>query len=323
MKVLVILLAALADRAISQTSYQIFTTGSAHDVQTKPSFGMALMGGGTDQAEAFRWFLDKAAGGDVVVLRASGTDAYNPYMMKQSHLNSVTTIVFQDRSAASDPAVLEKIRNAEAIFFAGGDQWNYVRMWRDTPLSAVIQKRVEQHVPIGGTSAGLAILGAYYFSAMNDTVQSAAALADPFDPKVTIGRDFLALPFLKNVITDSHFVRRDRLGRTIVFLARLMQDGGMAKARAIAVDEKNAVMVEADGSARLTGDGAAYFFETTRPPEVVRTKTPLTLRNVRVYRISKDGTFDLGQWTGTGGTAYTISAIEGVLSSSGNNGAIY
>src|SRR5580765_6027853 len=169
MKALLILLFVLASLAISQTSYQSITAGSAHDVQTKPSFGLALMGGGTDQAEAFRWFLGKAAGGDVVVLRASGTDAYNPYMMKLAQLNSVTTIVIKDRSAASDPEVLEKVRNAEAIFFAGGDQWNYVRMWRDTPLSAVIQKRVAEHVAIGGTSAGLAILGQYYFSAMNDT----------------------------------------------------------------------------------------------------------------------------------------------------------
>jgi cyanophycinase len=323
MKALLILLFVLASLAISQTSYQSITAGSAHDVQTKPSFGLALMGGGTDQAEAFRWFLDKAASGDVVVLRASGTDAYNPFMMKLAKLNSVTTIVIKDRSAASDPAVLEKVRNAEAIFFAGGDQWNYVRMWRDTPLSAAIQNRVDEHVPIGGTSAGLAILGQYYFPAMNDTVQSPAALADPFDAKVTLGHDFLALPFLKGVITDSHFVRRDRLGRTIAFLARMMQDDGLAKVRAIAVDEKNAVMVEADGSASLTGDGAAYFFEASRKPEVVRPKTPLTLRDVQVYRIGKNGKFDLGAWKGTGGTAYAISAVDGVLSATQPGGAIY
>src|SRR5690349_4603674 len=169
MKVLVALFAVLAGRVTAQEPYQLFTAGNAQDLQTRPSFGIALMGGGADQADAFRWFLGKAGGGDVVVLRASGTGAYNPYMMGLAKLNSVTTIVMKDRAAASDPVVLEKVRNAEAIFFAGGDQWNYVRMWRDTPLSAAIQKRVEEHVPIGGTSAGLAILGQYYFSARNDT----------------------------------------------------------------------------------------------------------------------------------------------------------
>ncbi len=309
--------------AFAQENYQILRTGNARDLQTQPAAGMALMGGGTDQADAFRWFLTKAAGGDVVVLRASGTDAYNPYMMGLAPLNSVTTIVIKDRAAASDPAVLDKVRHAEAIFFAGGDQWNYVRMWRDTPLSAAIQERVREHVPIGGTSAGLAILGQYYFSAMNDTVQSPAALVDPFDAKITVGHDFLTLPFLTGVITDSHFVRRDRLGRTIAFLARMINDGGPATARAIAVDEKNAVLVEANGSASLIGDGAAYFFETSRAPEVVRPGTPLTLRGVNVYRIRKDGKFDLGTWKGSGGTAYTISVVDGVLSSSQPGGAKY
>jgi cyanophycinase len=309
--------------ATAQNGYQIFVEGNAHDVQAKTTFGIALMGGGTDQAEAFRWFLAKAGGGDVVVLRASGTDAYNPYMAGLAQVNSVTTIVIKDRSAALDAVVVEKVRNAEALFFAGGDQWNYVKMWRDTPLAEAIQGLVKRNVPIGGTSAGLAILGQYYFSAMNDTVQSPAALADPFDDKVTVGRDFLALPFLKGVITDSHFVKRDRLGRTMAFLARIVQDGWSAKARAIAVDEKNAVLVEADGSASLVGDGAAYFFETSRAPEVVRAKAPLTLRDVQVYRIRKDGKFDLGAWTGTGGTGYAISAVDGVLRSTQAGGGIY
>lgn len=311
-----LLLWLAAGTAAAQDGYQVLTRGSADDVQTKTTFGLALMGGGTDQADAFRWFAGKAGGGDLVVLRASGTDAYNPYIAGLAKLNSVTTIIIKDRSAASNPAVLERVRNAEALFFAGGDQWNYVRMWRGTPLAEAIQGLVKRNVPIGGTSAGLAVLGQYYFSAEHDTVQSPAALADPFDEKVTVARDFLTLPFMNGVITDSHFVRRDRLGRTIAFLARIVQDGWSPKARAIAIDEKNAVLVEADGTATLVGEGAAYFFETTRAPEVARPKTPLTLRDVQVYRIRKDGRFDLRTWKGSGGTAYAISALNGVLSSS-------
>jgi cyanophycinase-like exopeptidase len=158
---------------------------------------------------------------------------------------------------------------------------------------------------------------------MNDTVQSPAALADPFDAKVTVDRDFLTLPFMNGVITDSHFVRRDRLGRTLAFLARIVQDGWSPKSRAIAIDEKNAVLVEADGSATLVGDGAAYFFETTRAPAAARPRTPLTLGDVQVYRIRKDGKFDLSTWKGAGGAAYSISAVNGVLSSTQTGGGIY
>jgi len=314
------LFAALAASAAAQNAYQIFATGSPVDVQTRTTFGLALMGGGTDQDAAFRWMIDKSGGGDFVILRASGGDAYNPYLNKLGKLNSCTTILIKDRSAASDPAVVDKVRRAEAIFFAGGDQGNYVRLWRDTPLSAAIQDAVRRNIPIGGTSAGLAILGQFYFSALNDSIQSAAALADPYDPKVTIGRDFLDLPFLRGIITDTHFVKRDRLGRTIAFLARILQDDWAPKARAIAVDEKNAVLVESDGKAWLTGEGAAYFFEAARKPETVK---PLTFGPVQVYRITKDGKFDLSTWKGAAGTSYSISAAKGALTSTQPNASIY
>jgi cyanophycinase len=315
-----LLLAAIALSAAAQNTYQIWTTGSAEDIQTKTAFGIALMGGGTDQDDAFRWMIEKSGGGDFLILRASGTDAYNPYLNKLGKLNSVTTILIRDRAAASDPAVVERVRHAEAIFFAGGDQSNYVRMWRDTPLSAAIQDAVRRKVPIGGTSAGLAILGQFYFSALNDSIQSPTALADPYDSKVTIGRDFLDLPFLRGVITDSHFVKRDRLGRTVAFLARIVEDGWAAKARAIAVDEKNVVLMEADGSASLVGEGAAYFFETTRKPEAMK---PLTLRGVGVYRMTKVGRFDVAAWKGVGGTGYEISTAGGSLTSTQPGGSIY
>jgi len=314
------LLLALSASAAAQNAYQIWSIGNPQDVQTKTSFGLALMGGGTDQDAAFRWMIEKSGGGDFVILRASGSDAYNPYLNKLGKLNSCTTILIRDRSAAPDPVVVEKVQHAEALFFAGGDQGNYVRMWRDTPLSEAIQSLVRRNVPIGGTSAGLAILGQFYFSALNDSIQSPAALADLADPKITIGRDFLDLPFLKGVITDTHFLKRDRLGRTIAFLGRIVQDGWAPKARAIAVDEKNAVLVESDGKAWLTGEGAAYFFETTRKPEGTK---PLTFRDVQVYRITKDGKFDLSAWKGSGGTAYTISAVNGRLTSTQAGGSVY
>jgi cyanophycinase len=315
-----LLVAALAVSAAAQNTYQIWTTGSPDDVQTKTTFGIALMGGGTDQDDAFRWMIEKSGGGDFVILRASGTDAYSPYLNKLGKLNSVTTILIRDRAAASEPAVVERVRRAEAIFFAGGDQANYVRMWRDTPLSTAMQDAVRRKVPIGGTSAGLAILGQFYFSALNDSIQSPAALADPYDPKVTIGRDFLDLPFLRGVITDSHFVKRDRLGRTVAFLVRIVEDGWAAKARGIAVDEKNVVLMEADGSASLVGEGAAYFFETTRKPEAMK---PLTLGGVGVYRMTKGGRFDMAAWKGIGGTGYEISAAGGRLTSTQPGGSIY
>src|SRR5205807_6181657 len=108
-------------------------------------------------------------------------------------------------ASASDPSAVEKIRNAEALFIAGGDQWNYVRLWRGSPVGAAIQSLIDKGVPVGGTSAGLAVLGEYVFTAEKDTVTTRQALADPFDEHVTGGQDLLRISALRNTITDSHF----------------------------------------------------------------------------------------------------------------------
>jgi long-subunit fatty acid transport protein len=64
-----------------------------------------------------------------------------------------------------------------------------------------------------------------------------------------------------------------------------------------------------------------YFLRTPGPPEVCAPATPLTFRNVSVYRIGPGGKFDLDTWRGAGGIAYALSAEGGVLTSS--RGEIY
>ena len=118
-----------------------------------------MMGGGKDLDEAFRWLCSKANGGDFLVLRALGDDAYNSYVNGLCKLNSVATLVIPDLAAAQDPAVADIIRHAEAVFIAGGNQARYVEFWKGTPVEDAINANIASGKPIGGTSAGLAVLG--------------------------------------------------------------------------------------------------------------------------------------------------------------------
>lgn len=108
-----------------RSDYTVWCTGNCeHDVSTDSSPGSVLMGGGTDTNEAFAWQISNANGGDFVVMRASGDEAYNDYIFEMSvainsRLNSVRTILFKSASASVESEVLEIIKNAEAIFFAG------------------------------------------------------------------------------------------------------------------------------------------------------------------------------------------------------------
>jgi hypothetical protein len=72
-------------------SYKYFRLGNPSDVETKARFGIAMMGGGSDLDEAFRWLCNKGNGGDFLVLRASGDDDYNSYINGLCKTNSVAT----------------------------------------------------------------------------------------------------------------------------------------------------------------------------------------------------------------------------------------
>jgi cyanophycinase len=308
--------------------YQYFRTGNADDVQTKTRPGFALMGGGDDLDEAFKWMCDRAGGGDFVVLRASGDDDYNPYLQGLCKLNSVGTLILQSRKAAEDPFVANAIRHAEAVFIAGGDQANYINWWMHTPVQDAINDAIARGVPIGGTSAGLAVQGEFVYSAQGDApddkdLDSAQTLANPFHPRVTIVHAFLKNPLLTKVITDTHFAARDRMGRTLVFMARILQDGKAKDIRDIAVDERTSVLLDPDGHATVVGAGHAYFLRSSQAPKVCKPATPLTFLGVEAHSLAAGQHFDVANWSTTDGTEYRLNVEAGTIKSTLPDNAIY
>lgn len=282
-----------------------YRIGSASDIKANPRAGYALMGGGTDQDEAFYWLCERAGGGDLIVLRASGDDSYNAYINGLCKLNSVTTVVIPDHQSALEPKVAETIRDASTIFIAGGDQSKYSRFWRGTPVEAELRDAVKRGIPIGGTSAGLAVLGQYIYSAERDRPDDAdltsdAALADPFYRQVVIAPDLLGIPILKGIITDSHFDTRQRQGRLLVFMARILQSGQAERIRGIGVDEKTALLVEPDGKARVAGRNDVEFFEAAGKPLACKAGEPLQMEGITSWDIPNGETFDLKTWRGFG-----------------------
>ena len=326
---LVLLTLWLAASLAHAASYRYFRIGNKDDIQTKPRAGIAMMGGGTDLDEAFRWLCQKGNGGDFLILRATGDDDYNPYVNGLCKANSVATLILPNREAAQDPAVAEIILRAEVIFIAGGDQANYLRDWKDTPVQNAINANIAAGKPIGGTSAGLAVLGEFVYGALGDTpdgpdLASTDVLPNPYYERVTLVRGFLRVPHLENLLTDSHFAKRDRMGRTLGFLARIMQDGWSKSPREVAIDEKSAVLVEADGTGTVVGNGkGAYFLRPTLAPDICKIGQPLTFRKISVYRVPAGGHFDLGSWTGDGGTVYFLSVEKGNIDSTQPDHAIY
>jgi cyanophycinase len=325
----VILLAfcSLAVEAQSAKPYTYVRVGSAADVVARTQAAFALIGGGTNLDEAFRWMCAHSGGGDFLILRSQGTDVYNAYVQGLCHVNSVATLIVPSREAASDARVAQIIGKAEAIFFAGGDQSEYINFWKGTPVEEAVNAAIRRGVPVGGTSAGMAVQGEYIYSAQNDVpngpdLSSKVALADPFQRQVVVVHGFLKNPLLADTITDTHLVRRDRMGRLLVMMARVLDEGHVKELKGIGIDQQAAVLLEGNGKAKVVGVGAAYFLRATNKPVRLKEGEPLDFGPVAAVKVMPGGSFDVAAWKGeTQPYAYTVKA--GVVHSSREAAAIY
>ena len=317
-------------------AFVLYNTGAEENGDFQASGGVCLMGGASESDEAMVWFLERAGGGDVVVLRTSGSDGYNDYMFNDLGVNihRVTTVVCQSVSASYNEDVLTLVEGAEAIWFAGGDQSTYHNYWQGTPLNEAINDALTQrNVVVGGTSAGMAILGGLRFTAQNGTVNSGEALDNPYNPDMTLDNSpFLDVPLLANTFTDTHFDSPDRRGRLFTFLARAAQDWGIS-ATAIACDEYTAVCIGETGLARVFGGAPQYndnaYILTVNceldvaAPEVCNSGQPLTWDQgqaaVNVWRaqgtVSGTPSYNLvGYPTSDGGFWERWWAVDGTFS---------
>lgn len=330
--------------------------GFATTVSQPPDPSYVLMGGGPDVDEAFRWMIQRAGitpktGGRLVVIRATGDGAYNPYVFYSNKkksiasgdivdgwvggaslgLTSVETLVIPSIAAADDPAVNAIVAKAHAVWIAGGDQADYIKYWKGRELEKTLNALMQKNVPLGGTSAGLAVLGGFDFSALNGTVTSAQALADPYNPFMTFDPSplstvggFIAPPALANTVLDSHFDARDRMGRLISFVSRLVgtyaaagtqQFGctggvlGNSAAKGIGIGVETALLVQRNPDSTYTGqrvtnvstttESAVYFVKLTQGPTLCASGKPLDVptSSIEVRKLAAPGTVNLMDWS--------------------------
>lgn len=314
-----------------------YFTGDTADVITAHKPGLVLVGGGPDNDNAMKWMLQQANGGDVVVIRASGGDGYNAYFYSALGIpvNSVETLVFQNASASYHPYVLRRLSEAEVVFLAGGDQYNYYQLWRNTPVEDTLRYAITQRrITLGGTSAGMMVLGQVYYAPSSLGIQSQEALSNPYHPLMNVlgNGDFFNHPWLSNTICDTHFDERDRAGRLTAFMARMEKDFGL-NARGIACNEGTAVCIDSTGVARVFGSyppapDYAYFVQSfcdlpASLPENCQAGQPLEWykngKALLVYRVvgkpNGGNTFNLNTWdSGTGGQWFWWFVQNGTLS---------
>jgi beta-aspartyl-peptidase (threonine type) len=211
---------------------------------------------------------------------------------------------------ANDPRVIAALAKADGVFIAGGDQSNYVHYWKGTPIAAALDRLAATGHPIGGTSAGLAILGGHGYGSMDGgSITSDEALGDPLGSAVTMVGDFLRLPRMAHIVTDTHFTIRNRLGRLIAFVAQVRAKND-PRAVGLGVDQGAALCVDGDGIGRLMTPpgGYAWLVQPDGAPQTATPGKPLDYRAVRITGVGPNGAIDLNT------LAVTKPAFSGVAS---------
>ena len=310
-----------ATRPTKPGNLQNWLIGNAADSGKTPVNGPALMlmGGGSDVDASFsQRAFPVANGGDVVILRTSGSNGYNDYLYNlvtgAFKPDSVETLLLDTRDKANTDYADWVIRNAELIFIAGGDQSAYINAWKDTRSEDAIRAAYNRGAVIGGTSAGLAVQGEFIYDPDGVAAATGAeAIANPYRSSMLFSSGFLDLPLMNDIVTDSHFAQRDRMGRLFAFMARLRQDNSTARILGIGVGENTALFMDRNGRGIVDGSGATYVVEER--PDTQRTQvisgSPLVYRNLQRTKLTAGQFFDF--------VTYTHDGTSIVLSVDGRN----
>ena len=124
--------------------------GTSESTSINPKSGVLLIGGAegdkSGEDAATRWFLDRAKGGKYLVLRTGEIGRQADWICRnyRNFIHSAAELSVNSREAANNSEVIEYIREADALFIAGGDQNDYQEYWEGTDIEDTINYLVNE-----------------------------------------------------------------------------------------------------------------------------------------------------------------------------------
>lgn len=152
----------------------------------------------------------------------------------------------RDRSDAQDSEMEDRLLKADAVMFTGGNQLRLSSIFGGTQFHKILLKRYqEEPFMIAGTSAGAMCMS----NTMIYGGESSEALMKG-EVKITTG-----LAFLKDVIIDTHFVKRGRFGRLAQAVA------GNPGCIGLGLGEDTGVLITHGNHIETIGNGLVLIFD--------------------------------------------------------------
>lgn len=201
---------------------------------------------------------------------------------KNLHVTNTAVLDIKSREEANDPKNIERLKNADVVMFTGGDQLRLTSIFGGTAFHLMLLDRYEnEHFVISGTSAGAAA------SSNNMIYQGSSSEALlKGEVKITGG-----LGFINNVIIDTHFVQRGRIGRLMYACASNPINLG------IGLGEDTGLLITEGKNMEAIGSGLVILVDATNMRHTnltdVEMGEPVSIDNLTVHVISYGDNFDL------------------------------
>jgi cyanophycinase len=256
---------------------------------------ICAIGGGSENYsdwsdDPYRWIVEKSDSGKIIILSYSDASNWLPNYFMWLGADTAYNKTISSTTIANLQSTYDELITAKAIFLRGGDQWQYIRLWKGTKTEDAIKYVFQNGGVIAGTSAGAMVLGEFDFSAQNGSIYPDEALQNPFYSKMKFENNFLNL--MPSVLFDTHMMERGRHGRLIAMIYNIFYSYGR-NIIGVGIDDRTAFCIYPDKSAVVKGSGSVavfYFDNKTRCSEYINGK--YTIENLRGHLLTKDWKFD-------------------------------
>ncbi|MCB9205844.1 MAG: Type 1 glutamine amidotransferase-like domain-containing protein [Ignavibacteriales bacterium] len=255
----------------------------------------AIGGGSEDYNDwsdrPYSWIVEKSNFGRIVILSYSSATNWLPNYFISLGADTSYNIIISSRNQANTQEIYDEITSADGIFIKGGDQWQYIRLWKNTLTDSSIVEVYKKGGVISGTSAGAAILGSIDFSAKYGTVYSDEALETPYNNHMQFETAFINL--IPNALFDTHFTERGRQGRLISMLYNL--DSINNSLLGIGIDDRTAFCYENNGIGEVMGSGAVTFIYKDNNTKYFENKNFTTFENMNAQILTENWKYNLNK----------------------------
>ncbi len=256
---------------------------------------VCAVGGGSEDYNnwsdaPYSWIVQRSDSGKIIIIDVVDATSWLPNYFMSFGADTAYNKTIPTIASANLQETYNELITAKAIFIRGGDQWDYIRLWKGTKVDSAINFVFNNGGVIAGTSAGAAVLGDVDFSARSGSAYPDDALLNPFYSRMKFENNFLNL--VPNVLFDTHFTERARQGRLIAMLYNQHYNSSRDLIGA-GIDDRTAICISPDGIGEVMGSGAVtIFYKDALTNYSSYNSGKYTIENLKSHLLTKGWKYD-------------------------------